>query len=263
MQNTAFGVWQNISGSGMLTALYICALVFLFFYEKETYKRILVVYLPMMWLMVLWLPITYTMIAEIIDEELYYRFFWMLPMTLTIAYALVCVYHLYQGRYQKAVFVLLAATVMLCGDFVYDNWRYTKAQNQYHVPQSVVEICDLIHAEGREVMAVFPSELMQYVRQYDGTICMPYGRNVLVSDWKINHELNDIMEAEILDADQLGKVASDADSDFKCVYIIVRTDKETTEDLETALARYGYVWKAQIDAYEVYYNDEIFWSIYR
>ena len=101
MQNTAFGVWQNISGSGILTALFICALIFLFFQEKEKYKRILLVYLPACWVGVLFLPITYRVIAGIIDEELYYRFFWMLPMTLVIAYALVQGYHLYQGAYKR------------------------------------------------------------------------------------------------------------------------------------------------------------------
>ena len=80
MQDTAFIVWQNISGSGMLTALYVCAVVFLFFQEKETYKRILLVYLPVFWIGVLLLPVTYRVMAEVIDEEIYYRFFWMLPM---------------------------------------------------------------------------------------------------------------------------------------------------------------------------------------
>lgn len=263
MQNTAFGVWQNISGSGMLTALYVCMLVLLFFKEEETYKRILVVYLPLMWLGILFLPITYKVIAEIIDEELYYRFFWMLPMTMTIAYGFVKIYSWYHGRCKKLIAALLVAVIMFGGDFVYDNWRYSAADNKYHVPQSVVDICDLIHAEGREVMAVFPAELMQYVRQYDSTICMPYGRNVLVADWRIDHELNDIMEAEILDGDLLGKTASDAASASKCVYIIVRTDKETTGDLEKDLSKYGYVKKAIMHDYEVYYNDEIFWSIYK
>lgn len=259
MQNTAFGVWQNISGSGVLTALYVCALVFLFFQEKEKYKRILLVYLPAFWIGILFLPITYRIIAEIIDEELYYRFFWMLPMTLVIAYALVQAYHLYCGAYKKLLALGTAAVLVFCGDFVYDNWRYSAAENQYHVPQSVVDICDLMHAEGREVMAVFPSELMQYVRQYDSTICMPYGRNVLVADWKINHPLCDVMEEETLDGEVLGEMASV----YSCVYIVVREEKDTTEGFDEALADSGYVLKSEMHGYRIYYNDEMFWSIYK
>ena len=261
MQNTAFGVWQNISGSGMLTALYICALVFLFFQEKETYKRILLVYLPACWVGILFLPITYRIIAGIIDEELYYRFFWMLPMTLVIAYALVQAYHLYQGPYKKALAIGMAVVLALCGDFAYNNWRYSAAENEYHVPQSVVDICNLMQAEGREVMAVFPAELMQYVRQYDSTVCMPYGRNVLVADWRINHPLYEIMEEEILDSKLLGEMASGNEN--RCVYIVVREDKETTGDLTEDLAEYGYEIKAAMHGYLIYYNDELFWAIYK
>lgn len=259
MQNTAFGVWQNISGSGILTALFICALIFLFFQEKEKYKRILLVYLPACWVGVLFLPITYRVIAGIIDEELYYRFFWMLPMTLVIAYALVQGYHLYQGAYKKVLAAGIAVVLALCGDFVYNNWRYSTAENKYHVSQSVVDICDLMHAEGREVMAVFPSELMQYVRQYDSTVLMPYGRNVLVADWRINHPLYDVMEAEVLDGKVLGEMAS-ANT---CMYIVVQADKETNGDLSDDLAAYGYEQKAEMHGYCIYYSDELFWSIYK
>lgn len=259
MQNTAFSVWQDISGSGMLTALYVCALVFLFFQEKETYKRILLVYLPAFWIGILFLPITYKIIAEVIDSELYYRFFWMLPMTLVIAYALVQAYHLYQGAYKKLAAVGMVAVLALCGDFVYNNWRYSTAENEYHVPQSIVDICDLIHAEGREVMAVFPTDMLQYVRQYDSTIVMPYGRNVLVPDWKINHPLCDVMEEEALD----GKVLGETAAIYNCVYIVVEENREVTGDLSGDLALSGYELKAEMHGYHIYYNDELFWSIYR
>ncbi len=254
MQNTAFTVWQNISGTGMLTALYVFAVVFLFFQEKETYKRIVFVYLPAFWIMLLMLPVTYKIVAEVIDEELYYRFFWLLPMTLTIAYALVQAYHLYKGAHRKLAAVSIILLILVSGDFVYNNWRYEKAENIYHVPQSVVELCDLMHAEGREVMALFPTDLMQYVRQYDSTICLPYGRDVLVEDWSIDHPLYNMMEGEELDADELGQTASA----FNCAYIILQEEKEMTGDL----TKYGYSLKDTCQGYRLFYNDDIFMSIY-
>lgn len=259
MQNSAFSVWQDISGSGALAALYICALVFLFFQEKEKFKRILLVYLPALWIGMLFLPITYKIIAEVIDAELYYRFFWMLPMTLTIAYALVQAYQLYQGAYKKLVAVGMVTVLALCGDFVYNNWRYTAAENEYHVPQSIVDICDLMHAEGREVMAVFPTDMLQYVRQYDSTVVMPYGRNVLVADWNINHPLCDIMDAEVLDSSLLGETAAA----YSCVYIVLEAEREIEGDLLVDLALHGYELKAEMHGYRIFYNDEMFWAIYK
>lgn len=247
-------VWQNISGSGMLTALYIGAVVFLFYKEEETYKRILFVYLPILWLGILFLPITYQLISTFIDEELYYRFFWMLPMTLVISYALIQAYHGYRGRYRRALATAMAVLIMLCGDFLYDNWRYTRAENVYHVPESVVELCDFMHAEGREVMAVIPTELMQYIRQYDSTICMPYGREMLMDDLKLYHPLYNIMEQEMIDSDLLVEMASQ----YGCVYIVLKQDKERTKEVDG----FGYEQVNTICGYEVYYNGEIFESIY-
>ena len=250
MQNTAFVVWQNISGSGMLLALYVCAVIFLFFTEKETYKRILLVYLPAFWIGVLLLPITYKVIAEVIDAEVYYRFFWMLPVTLVIAYTSVQVYHLYQGKYRALLAIGLVMVIMLSGDFVYNNWRYSKAENEYHVPQEVVELCDLMHVDGREVLALFPEELMQYVRQYDSTICLPYGRNVLVDEWRINHPLHDIMEATVVDCNILSEMAVQ----YRCAYVVLREESQTVGDITLK----GYVLKDTVSGYCVYYNDEVF-----
>ena len=255
MQDTAFTVWQNISGSGMLTALYVCALFFLFFQEKAMYKRILLVYLPAFWIGLLMLPMTYRIVAEVIDEELYYRFFWMLPMSLTIAYALVQAYHLYKGKYRRMAALGMVLLIVLCGDFVYDNWRYEKADNIYHIPESVVELCDFMHAEGREVMALLPMELMQYVRQYDSTICMPYGREILVADWRVNHPLYDVFEVEEIDADVLGETALI----YNCIYIVMERTQEMTGDLTA----YGYQLKDTCHGYDVYYNDDLFMEIYK
>ena len=253
MQDTAFSVWQNISGSGMLLALYVCAVIFLFYTEKETYKRILLVYLPLFWIGVLLLPFTYNVVAEVMDVEVYYRFFWMLPVTLVIAYTAVQVYHMYQGRYRSLVALGLTLVMVLSGDFVYNNWRYSKAENAFHVPQTVVELCDMMHAKGREVLALFPEELMQYVRQYDSTICLPYGRNVLVEDWNMNHPLYEMMEAEVVDCDALGEAAVT----YHCAYVVLREARETIGDLTAS----GYVLKGSCGGYQVYYNDEVFHNL--
>lgn len=251
----AFTVWQDISGSGMLVALYVCALFFLFFQEKETYKRILLVYLPAFWIALLLLPITYRVIASVIDEELYYRFFWMLPMTLVIAYACVQLYHLYRGKYRKIVALLLAFVLVVSGNFVYDNWRYSKTENIYHVPQEVVDICDFIHAEGREVMALFPMELMQYVRQYDSTICMPYGRNLLVAEWEMWHPLYFMFEIYETDSLAIGKEAAN----YECSYVVAVEGKLLAEDLLES----GYEKLNSLHGYDIFYNDDIFQAIYR
>ena len=69
--------------------------------------------------------------------------------------------------------------LMISGKLVYSSPLFSRAENTYHIPQVVVDICDAIEVEGREVMAAFPDEFLLYVRQYSPVICMPYGRESL------------------------------------------------------------------------------------
>ena len=117
---------------------------------------------------------------------------------------------------------------MLSGSLIYRNPYFQKAENVYHVPQSVVDICDAIEVPGREVMAVFPGELLQYVRQYSNLVCMPYGRNIVVSKWTVQNDLYDVMEQETIDAGELATLAREE----QCAYIILPETKTLVGKLE-------------------------------
>ena len=84
-----------------------------------------------------------------------------------------------------------------------------------------MDICDAIEVPGREVMAVFPGELLQYVRQYSNVVCMPYGRNIVVSKWIVQNDLYDVMGQETIDAAELAELARKE----QCAYIILPESK--------------------------------------
>ena len=241
-------VWQTISGSGALSALYLCAVIFLLLTEKIKSRRLLFVYFPLILTAVLLCPVTYRIFSRLLDEEIYYRFYWMLPMTSTLAYSGVRLYELYRGRCRPLVGAAILALFILCGDYVYDSWQFSTAENEYHIPQAVVDICDQIHREGKEVVAVFPSELMQYVRQYDCTICMPYGRDMLYLN--MENELYSLMEeTEEPDAGEICRLASESG----CAYIVVSWNKK----IKGSLQQNGYVYVGTVDAYALYFNEDM------
>ncbi|MCD7750705.1 MAG: hypothetical protein LUI10_03035 [Lachnospiraceae bacterium] len=241
-------VWQTISGSGALSALYLCAVIFLLLTEKIKSRRLLFVYFPLILTAVLLCPVTYRIFSQLLDEEIYYRFYWMLPMTSTLAYSGVRLYELYRGRCRPLVGAAILALFILCGDYVYDSWQFSAAENEYHIPQAVVDICDQIHREGKEVVAVFPSELMQYVRQYDCTICMPYGRDMLYLN--MENELYSLMEeTEEPDAGEICRLASESG----CAYIVVSWNKK----IKGSLQQNGYVYVGTVDAYALYFNEDM------
>lgn len=238
-------------GTGLIVIWYLAATIYLLVREKRKPVRILFVYVPLILLLIFFNPLITLVIYHYVDTEIYYRILWLLPMTVVIAFAIVEIYGRLKGK-QRTFFAITAALlVMVSGSFVYRDPLFSKAENAYHVPQSVVDICDAIEVEGREVMAVFPSELIQYVRQYSPVVCMPYGREITVERWNYTTEnaLFDAMEAEVIDAEQLSGLAREA----ACAYIILPEDKGTDGDLKD----YDYETFGQVEGYVIYKDSTV------
>lgn len=244
-------MWSNVvtlfreyMGTGLIVILFLAALVYLFLKEKRKPMRIIFVYVPILLLLLFFNPLFAALVYDVAGDEIYYRILWLLPMTVVIAFTVVDIWGELQGR-KKTVFALAAAgIVMVSGSFIYSNSFFSKAENLYHVPQSVVDICDVIEVEGREVKAVFPKELLQYVRQYSPVVCMPYGREVLVSRWSQGHELFDLMEQEEINAEELAAMCRE----YMTVYIVLPEDQKLGGRLED----YEFEWFAQMHGYVIY-----------
>ncbi len=249
MWNQVIRLFHAYMGEGLIIGWFLLAEIYLFVREKDRNRRILFVYTPLTLLLLFFNPLFAEIFYGIAGEEIYYRILWLIPITLVIAYGGVQLIFSYKRGKKGGLGILLAFLIMLSGKYVYSSPFFEKAQNIYHVPQSVVEICDAIAVEGREVMAVFPSEQLQYVRQYAPTVCMPYGREALVSAWGPSPELYDAMEAESIDAGLLVSLAREEG----CHYIILRSDKE----IKGSLGEGGYIRMTSIRGYDVYKDETV------
>ncbi len=248
MWNSLAGeLFHEYMGVGLVLVLFLAALVYLFLTEKRKHIRLLFLYVPVTVLLLFFNPPFAYVVQKFVGDEIYYRVLWLLPVTVVTAYAAVSVCGRYEGR-RRALCIGVAALLMaVSGNCVYGNSLFTKADNLYHVPDSVVHICDAIEIEGREVTAAFPLELVVYVRQYSPVVCMPYGRELLVDNWNAwpaQSELCDEIEADEPDARRLGSLAREE----KCIYIILSGDKKIQGDLKDE----GYGFFAEIDGYVIY-----------
>lgn len=215
-------LFRNYMGTGLIVIWYLISVVYLYVKEERKPFRILFVYVPIMILLFYFNPLFAAVVYGVAGSEIYYRILWLLPITPTIAYACVQIYGELKG-FKKGLWILASAAVIsVSGSYIYENPFFRKAENPYHVPSDVVAICDMIEVPGREVMAIFPVELVQYVRQYSPVVCMPYGREITVERWPFLDELYDVMEAETLD---LAK-AVPLSREVGCHYIIVKREKE-------------------------------------
>lgn len=268
-----FGAYM---GRGSLLLIFLCAQLYLFFAERDGLRRILFLYLPWGLLALFFQPWFAGIFFRLAGEEIYYRLLWLMPMSIVSAYALVGAVSRVgrpvlkadrEDRLQKelefekearsvpdlaakppAILASVLASVLaigLGGSWIYANPHYVLAENAYHVPQAVVDICDAIHVEGREVMAAFPPEMLQFVRQYDAAICMPYGRESLVPTWGQPNDLGSLMESrEEVSAEEMAGLARE----YACHYIVVGEEKA----IAGRLADNGYGEFARMHGYIIY-----------
>ncbi len=290
-----FATLISYFGNGALPALYAAALIYLLVTEKNRITRLLLLYMPLVFLCLFLLPPFHAVYAKIEGADTYYRLLWLIPMNAVIAYGAVKVSDLLPGLIPgkgragekntaeagfsgtetpeagstgtaaamkpeaagpagTGVTALCCAgacaLVVLCGSLVYskDNINIRQADNRLHLPQMVMNICDIIMNDtgGEVTMAAMPVGLTQFVRQYDSRIQMPYGREMQMPVYEgFYHSVYDAMEnTEPIDPDKL--VA--AMDEYDCNYAVLEAARPMSKDPKES----GLVLIGNTDGYDIY-----------
>ncbi len=242
MWSSIISVFREYMGTGLVMIWYLLCLVWLLFREEDRTKRCLLIYTPLMILLIFFNPLSMALMEGLADGEIYYRILWLLPVSVTVLYALIRMGEQLSPRMRGCLFGGALALAVLTGKLIYLNGAFCWAENAYHVPDSVVHICDELVVPGRDVQAVFPDELVGYVRQYSPYVCMPYGRNLTVERWYGQTDLHLVMIADEIDPDRLGVLAA-AEG---CHYIVL--DEERAPEGEIP----GFEYFELIDGYVIY-----------
>lgn len=180
-----------------------------------------------------------------LDGETYYRVIWTIPMGMITAYG-AC--RLFAGH-KRLGLIVTAVLIILCGSFVYSSSYISKAENFYHIPDTVIRICDLIHPKDTDknvqVTVVVPEELVHFIRQYDSGIRMPYGREMIASQWDYYNAVHEAMEeTEVIDLENLIAACREE----YCQYIVLSSVRKVDGDPEEL----GLIFLSDIDGYLVY-----------
>jgi len=250
MWDKIIGSFTEYIGNGLAAGLFALAFVYLLFTEKDKTKRIVLLYVSFAAMALFFCPLFAKVLFDMIDDEIYYRILWLVPMTVVIAYAGVRLLNKAVRMRTKAIaFVLCCLLIAGTGDYVYDNPGFSPAENRFHVPQTVVLVCDAIIVEGWQVKAVFPMEMLPYVRQYTAAVCMPYGREMIVERWSNSDPLYDAMQADEVDCATVANLAAERG----CHYIILHE----TRPLIGTFEGNGYHYKETAAGFCIYLTDDI------
>ncbi len=244
-------VLNNYRGAGALLILYGAALVYLLICEKDRTIRAIFVYMPLTILILFLLPPVYKIYSRF-ETETYYRMLWLIPMSITIVYAGLRISVMKLKKFWPVGAAVLAAAIILGGNYVYDNQNILKAENSQHLPHQVIDVSEFLLNDSGDIQlkAAMPADLVQFVRQYTSKIDMPYGREMVVSQWDYWNPVYEAMEkTDTVDVGTLVEATRDA----KCNYIVLNASKA----IEGDFSDYGIEDIGNVDGYEVYKDPEV------
>lgn len=254
---TALGHFWDYNGNGLHIGLFFAAVLYLIAAKKEEEektKKLLVGY-TVLFAFVYLCPVTaYIIMQYCIGGSVYWRMLWLLPLNITISYVFVKWLFQTKGKMQFALFAVVAVVIIiLSGSPVYTKTNFTSAENAYKIPQSAIEVCEIIEKDydGKDnPKATVSNELLCYIRQYDAGIRMPYGRNALKGEKlsKRKSEIYSMLTSGEIDWARMSELLKKENSN----YFVYATDSGIEE-----LGNYGYHAVGGTSGYSIYRCDDM------
>ena len=256
-------ILKNYGGTGFLLLLYVIALGYLLIREKNKYVRSIFVDAPMLLIFGFLFPISRKLYVAVLNEgNTYYRVLWLLPVSITLAYTGCSVIYRLGKRFERnarwisyAGALVGVAVIMLAGEYVYNSPHISKAENAYHLPQEVIDICDTIEAREGEIpynYATFPGDLVYYVRQYRTDIGLSYGRDMVEPVWGYgiwNEAYMAIEGTDEIKAEELVEITRRFPDEARASRFIILRD---SKPIDQPLDELGLIFLGQFGQYKLY-----------
>lgn len=156
--------------------LLLVSVVWILWREKDWTRKILLGVLPLVFLFLYWCPLTGILFMKLLGENVYWRILWLILLAVTIPYAGCLLLKGFHGIWRQGVFLICLGVIILCGKQVLSTEWFEPSVNAYKIPQYVIDVCEVLPSN---VHAMVSNRLMPYIRMYDPSITLEYGRNSL------------------------------------------------------------------------------------
>lgn len=170
--------WTQYWGDGNYQWLFIAALLYLFLFKrKKEYIKNILLYVIIV-LAVFWFPVTAMIIQKCVGKSVYWRVLWLL---LNVPVCSLAIVELVKDKKHIGKAILLVVSfvmISVSGKSVLEAGVYETSHNNQKIPYDIATICNLIkeHAGDTQVHLATDDYIASYVRVYDASITMPYGR---------------------------------------------------------------------------------------
>lgn len=163
--------------------LFLLALLYILFSKKEKEQRFLAIYVVLA-LCIFFHPIcTKIIVTYCIEQEVYWRYLWIIPIGILISYAGARMIEQLDGIAKKYIILLISiGAIVISGKSMYHSANFQLAENFFKLPQEAIEICTVIRQVDIQGVVALPEGLRYYIRQYDAGIEVLYSRLVYHTD---------------------------------------------------------------------------------
>lgn len=232
-------------GSGMYIALFLVAILYIFIKEENRNIKFFLGWFSITIFIIILNPIFAKLVENVFTKSVYWRFFWMLPIGITMAYVgtkVVMFRKKISGKVITSICLILI--IMISGKFIYSEENYKKVDNAYKLPDEAVHVAYILENDEKKYKKVMlPTELVPYIRQINGNINLMYARNPQ------GYENNELIQE--FENGNLEYVVTKCRSEY-CNYIIF--NKAT--QLNSNMSDYGFNLLAQTENYDIYVLSE-------
>lgn len=221
MRDTTIMFWGN-NGFFYLFAL---AIFIILIFEKKKNKKLAYLGYTIMVIIGVYNPIIYYLCNIFFYGKYAYftRLFSLIPVPIIISYSFVLLIKKTEGLNKLILFFLIMGIIILCGDNIYKEDWIKKADNFSKLTDDTVEISEIVHGYKDVVCLAAPTLVATEIRQFDGSIVMPYGR--YIGD---NENLRLLLDSEFPDVEQVcGYVG-----EYACDFVIVENNEVNRKNFE-------------------------------
>ena len=242
--------WQKYWGNGFYEYLLaVAGLYFLIFGRKKQKAKELLLYVAVV-LIIFFCPVTAWIIQKCVGGSVYWRVLWILPMTPLIAYGGTClIKKAGEKKGLSAVFLAgMIAVLALGGVGLNMPGYYEKVHNYQKIPDEFAQICEVINNQKEEDEIVYlasDDKVSSYVRVYDPSIRMPYGRAGRGSINKTAKALHEQLVAEVPVIKKVVKYAKK----LECTYLVFPLPNEKKQEY---MEKKGYHLISQVNSYGIF-----------
>lgn len=244
--------YNEFQGGGAQMAVFWLSVLLLFAdsrYRKNRQISGLLRYI-LLFVIVFFCPISAGIIMKYcIGNLVYWRMLWLLPEVVVIAYIFTRL-TMDTGGIRRVLAVLGCIGLMMAtGTGFYQIIRPVKGANADNLPDASIDICEFLEQSreqfgDEEIRVIVPDELVCSIRQYNATIKMPYGRDVLKGE--STHPIHDVLVQSPLQSELLAYRAEQ----YGCNYLVypISEDGGVEKELEQA----GFECLNQVRGYSVF-----------